>query len=616
VTEIFNQIKLQRQSERFGSPVLLDNRLPALFLLLALLSGAASVQAAKGGRPEETLVPPPPPVAYEASPGSFSLDNSQLGSPYPGFANGYSKFGNGYSGYSNAYGGFGSNYSSMDSMAAAQKAVAEAQRQYSKSLEIDLTSSDALRQRGLSRYSMGDVVGANSDLSKALSISPNDRHAAEALLDLWRRQVAANPTGVNGHLGLARAYLQIGNLEAAQAEYREVVRLDPGNPHLPVARNCVKLALARRASQKCLDAAKTLGSLGEFKDAYEKTAEALSYCPTNTQVLLYKGELCRKLANYVEAREAFVAVLKEDPKNSEALKAIKTLPATARAKPTNLVAASQRIKATNQGSDLGARRSAAATQPSIVSAFNVGGVTAAGVNSMPTTITSHSVQVSSLSNFLGSVRDLAIAQKNQTKHLEKGNKKTLQSLAINSHEPMATALENPPVLRPEVAKMDTASSSDRSSGRIKPEPSVSFGEDAQMPQLAPPIAQTLDRSTPRSSQPIVPLEPTGQTVSLELLKVAPANAGITLKVLLRNEGSQPLTIPDHLKVAIKAPGHREQLMPVRFYAKVIPAKSTARGMIKLPGSEFSPTTDIYLPGFPANGIAHRDLHLTTPLASL
>ncbi len=315
---------------------------------------------------------------------------------------------------------------------------------------------------------MGDFVGANSDFNKALSISPHDKQAGEALLDLWRRQVAANPNAVNGHLGLARAYLRTGDLESAQGEYREVVRLDPNNPQLPTARRCVKLALAQQASQKSLATAKALGSAGQLKDAYEKTNEALSYAANNTHALLYKGELAQKLGQPLEARQAYIAVLEEDPKNTEAIKALKAMSkpgsqSVSATKPQAAHKSGRRTAATTHKSKtasnpaphksvtLASKPSPTNTVPQPGSITPLSNATTSSAVAPAVVATADIAATSTLANFTGSLRDLSLAQRNQSKQLDSLNQSSLKSLALPSDEP---------VLRPELAKFDIGSIND------------------------------------------------------------------------------------------------------------------------------------------------------------
>lgn len=583
---------------------------------LVLLAPAAT--GAHASRSEQTLVPPPPPIAIDLGGGlsGGGFEYQSMSNTYPGA---YSRPGYSYPTYGKIYNGFntysasgksyldnGTTSASVSALAAAQNSMAQAMRQYNKNFEVDQNSPDALKQRGLCRYSTGDLVGANSDLSKCLTLDPHNKQAAEALLDLWRRQVAANPLSVNGHLGLARTYLQLGDLEAAQSEYKEVVRLDPNNPHLPAARKCVKAALARRAALKCFESAKTLNGVGDYKDAYDKTLEALTYTPNNSQILLLKGQLADKLSYHAEAREAYLAVLAEDPKNQEAAKGLKGVKPNAKGRAPQM--------------QLAAKQSSSPTQPPkappFTSSFNKVATDVTTDNtSAVSTVAAAPDDVGSLSRFIDSVRNLAVTEKIQTKQFEKLSQKSLNTMANKSAKAAQPTSAGPevPILRAQVPLLDTGSSAI--------EAPAALAADPEMPKLAPPIPQRAASKGVGSSLPFVPLEPAGQAVSLELQKVTPSKAGITLKVLLRNESDHDLAIPAHLKVAVKSPGRPKKFVAVRFYSDTVPAKCFAKGVIRLPESEFSPTTDVFLPSFPlpnntALGLAHKDLHLTTPLASL
>jgi tetratricopeptide (TPR) repeat protein len=559
--------------------------LPGIFALTA-------ANAAYAGQSNQTLVPPPPPIAIDLGSGmSSGMDYSGIyQGAYSRLGNMYSGYGNNYSGYTNGYSPQGNAYAAINSAAAAQQA---AMRQYTQSFDIDLNSSDALKQRGLYRYAMGDLVGANSDLSKALSLSPHDKQAAEALLDLWRRQVSANPMAVNGHLGLARAYLQIGDLESAQAEYRVVVKLDPENPHLPAARKCVKELLARRASQKCFESAKTMSGVGDYREAYEKASEALAYCPKDEQVMLFKARMAEKLADYPEAHKLYLAVLTEDPKNQQAEKALKILKAH---KGAYLAKSAPEERSEGKvTSNLGQVSSATV-------ASNAAVPLEAGQLRPPLTVAQNPDEVTSLANFLGSVRTLGIAQKNQAKKVEKSSQKSLKSLSLKSNS-AGTAASAAPVLKAQTAQMAPLED-----GSV-----ASAFADPDMPKLAPPISTS---NGPRKNFKHSASSAQSALVSMELQKVALSGTGVTLSVLLKNNSDQPLALPAQVKVAVKAPGKPEKMVRGRFLSSTVAPQEAVKGVIKLPENEFSPSTDIFLPNFHANGIAQGDLHLSIPVASL
>ncbi|HEY9786671.1 MAG TPA: hypothetical protein V6D17_14815, partial [Candidatus Obscuribacterales bacterium] len=199
--------------------------------------------------------------------------------------------------------------------------------EYQKALEIEPNSPVALRQLGILRYSANDIVGASADLSRALILNPEDKIASRTLIDLWQHQVSKNPRDANSHLGLARAYQLSGDLKSAQNEYKQVVRLDPENPNLPAARQSFKLALARQEAHKSYLAAQTLETSGALREAHSKIVEAAGLAPTDTKIRLYEGDLAKRLGLFNQAHDAYMAVLKEDPKNATAAEKLKELAA-------------------------------------------------------------------------------------------------------------------------------------------------------------------------------------------------------------------------------------------------------------------------------------------------
>src|SRR5262249_30065082 len=116
-----------------------------------------------------------------------------------------------------------------------------AKEEFQKAVAVNPESAQAHRELGTLKYKMNDIVGANTDLNRALVLSSNDTQAGKTLIELWQHQVSHNPKYANAHLGLARAYQVSGNLPSAQNEYRQVVRIDPTNPSLPAARQSFKL---------------------------------------------------------------------------------------------------------------------------------------------------------------------------------------------------------------------------------------------------------------------------------------------------------------------------------------------------------------------------------------
>lgn len=202
-----------------------------------------------------------------------------------------------------------------------------------QALEVDSNSASAHQQLGMLKYHSGDVVGANSELSRALILNHQDKDASGSLIELWQRQVARSNTA-NSHLGLARAYQLSGDLASAQTEYRTVVQLDPQNPHIPAARQAFKLAMARSEANKASLAAHSLENQGSLMDAYQKVIEAQRLSPGDPELRVHQGQILEKMQNGVAARRAYMDALQLNPNHVEAANKLKSLPSEAMMAPT------------------------------------------------------------------------------------------------------------------------------------------------------------------------------------------------------------------------------------------------------------------------------------------
>ncbi len=219
----------------------------------------------------------------------------------------------------------GEAYIGLGNIALRENKLKEAKAHYQLALEREPESSVALRQLGIVRYKLKDVVGANADLSRALVLNQDDKVAGQTLIELWQRQVSMRPNDANSHLGLARAHQLAGDLKSAQNTYRTVVSIDPNHPNLPAARQSFKLALARQEAQKTYEAAKTLDGSGAIAEAYAKAGESVSLSPGDVKYRLYQGELAERLGNYPDAKQIYIEVLRQDPKNLVAAGKVKSL---------------------------------------------------------------------------------------------------------------------------------------------------------------------------------------------------------------------------------------------------------------------------------------------------
>ncbi len=219
----------------------------------------------------------------------------------------------------------GEAYIGLGNVALRENKLKEAKSHYQLALEKEPESSVALRQLGIVRYKLKDVVGANADLSRALVLNHEDKHAGQTLIELWQRQVSMRPNDASSHLGLARAHQLAGDLKSAQNSYRTVVSIDANHPNLPAARQSFKLALARQEAQKTYDAAKTLDASGALPEAYTKAGESVSLSPGDVKFRHYQADLAERLGNYPDAKQLYIEILRQDPKNLVAAQKIKSL---------------------------------------------------------------------------------------------------------------------------------------------------------------------------------------------------------------------------------------------------------------------------------------------------
>lgn len=208
-------------------------------------------------------------------------------------------------------------------MQANQKDKAKAE--YQKALELNPNYSPAHRQLGVLYNREGDVVGASSELSRAVILDSSDRVASGELISLWQAQVGRNPNDVNAHLGLARAYQLSGDLRSAQGEYRQVVMIDPNNPNLPQARMSFRLAMARQQADQAYGYAQSLDAQGNIYGAIQATQQGLAADPNNVKLTTFRAYLYEKLGQFSQARDGYSLALREDPNNQYAQERLKAV---------------------------------------------------------------------------------------------------------------------------------------------------------------------------------------------------------------------------------------------------------------------------------------------------
>jgi hypothetical protein len=99
-------------------------------------------------------------------------------------------------------------------------------------------------------------------------------------------------------------------------------------------------------------------------------------------------------------------------------------------------------------------------------------------------------------------------------------------------------------------------------------------------------------------------------VVLQVAEVKPTLAGARLKLLLKNNSTKELVIPENQKVACQNGDGPEQILDIEFATHRVPAGGSAYGIVKFSAPQVDPDTDFYLPHFLKDGSKISDLHAT------
>lgn len=190
---------------------------------------------------------------------------------------------------------------------------------YSQAIVKDANYGPAHRQMGLVQLNMHDQTGAAASLRKAIILDSKDSLAGQALVDVWRRQVAANPLMAENHLGLAGALQLTGDFNGAEDEYNKLATLEPGNPGLAAGRASLNRARQHGTAEKHRLASETLFNQGLKREALAEIGQAVMIEPKNARFQFLLGECLEANGDLRGAHQAYMTCVLIDPaKNQEA----------------------------------------------------------------------------------------------------------------------------------------------------------------------------------------------------------------------------------------------------------------------------------------------------------
>jgi tetratricopeptide (TPR) repeat protein len=263
-------------------------------------------------------------------------------------------------------------YIKMGDLSYSAGQVAQAANWYHQAIIKDPDNGAAHRQIGFLQMAAGDQTQAAASLRKALILDNTDAAAGAALVEIWRKQVAANPSSAEHHLGLATALQLTNDFSGAESEYRQVEAIEPNNPGLALGKVTLIKAYAHARAEKLKLAASTLFSQGLKNDALNEIAQAVRLEPRNAGYQFMYAETLEAVGDYKDAHQAYLMCVLIDPEhNVEAAARAKRMESKGNATPSQIAAAADKASQTLSAQYAQPTAAAPAAMPATPPAFNV-----------------------------------------------------------------------------------------------------------------------------------------------------------------------------------------------------------------------------------------------------
>lgn len=237
-------------------------------------------------------------------------------------------------------------YTKMGDIELTFRRVTNAESWYHKAIAADASFGAPYRQLGFIQLSKKENTSAAASLRKAIILDSSDMAAGNALVDIWRKQVAADSKNADNHLGLAAALQLTQDFPGAESEYKQLEMINPGHPGLAPGRASLVKAYQHARADKHKLAAETLFGQGLKREALAEASQAVMIEPRNANYQFLLGECLESLGDYKGAHQAYLTCVLIDPehnkKAAERLRELKDLSnADGNSKPLAMPAAPQ-----------------------------------------------------------------------------------------------------------------------------------------------------------------------------------------------------------------------------------------------------------------------------------
>ena len=208
-------------------------------------------------------------------------------------------------------------YVKMGDIELVYRRVGEALKWYGQAIVKDPDYAAAHRQLGMLYLAQKDNTKAADSLRKALILDGDDHAAGQALVAIWREQVAKNPLSADYHLGLAGALQLSGDFVGARSEYNKLEAIDPQNSGLVAGRESLKRAYQHATAEKHRKAAETLFGQGLKREALAEISQATMMEPRNAKYQFLLGECLEANGDYKGAHQAYLTCVLIDPEHNQ-----------------------------------------------------------------------------------------------------------------------------------------------------------------------------------------------------------------------------------------------------------------------------------------------------------
>lgn len=181
----------------------------------------------------------------------------------------------------------------------------------------------AWRSLGQSYQAKSDFPNSVAAYNQAITLDPTDRETLEANRAVWAEAIAKDPTSGANHVGLAQAYMYLGDFGQAKAELSQALMFNKNDPAALKLLGSMDTAKKFFERDKHINQGVDLQSRQLYDPAIQEYNAALAVDPRNPNILLNLGSVYQAKGDYKTAIDFYNKVLAIDAGNKLASDGLK-----------------------------------------------------------------------------------------------------------------------------------------------------------------------------------------------------------------------------------------------------------------------------------------------------